>query len=282
MWIYLAIGSAIALGLYDVAKKQSLKKNDVLWILLVTSAISTLFLIPFLKGGSTEDHLTLMGKSVLVSASWISGLIGIKYLPITTASTIKASRPMFVVLFSMLFFSERMNFLQWAGVICVMSSLFLLSRSSKKEGIGFRHNKGIAAMGIAIISGVASALLDKHIMGFMEPLFVQSWCNFYITICMLICLLVKTFLTKGESRKFHWDWTLPVISILITAADAMYFFALGSTDSLLGVISVTRRCSVIITFVCGAILFKEKNITAKALDLAVMLCGIVLLVLGSN
>ena len=43
-----------------------------------------------------------------------------------------------------------------------------------------------------------------------------------------------------------------------------------------------RRCSVVVTFVVGAIVFKEKNLKAKSLDLAILLAGIVCLVLGSQ
>ena len=131
MWVWLSVCSALLLGLYDVAKKQSLKKNGVLWILLGSTALTTLFLCPFLSAGSLNDHLRLMFKAVLVSSSWISGLQALKYLPLTTASTIKASRPLFVVFFSIIIFGERLNVAQWAGVVLVLGALFLLSRSSK-------------------------------------------------------------------------------------------------------------------------------------------------------
>ena len=47
MWTLLAVLSAVLLGLYDVAKKTALKKNGVLTVLLVATALSTLFLAPF-------------------------------------------------------------------------------------------------------------------------------------------------------------------------------------------------------------------------------------------
>ena len=135
MWLWLIVISAVLLGFYDVTKKQALKRNDVLWILVCATALTTLFLSPFLKAGPASDHLRLLLKAVLVSLSWVSGLIAMKTLPLTTVSTIKASRPMFVVLFSILLFGERLSLLQWAGVLLVLAALYLLSVSSRKEGI---------------------------------------------------------------------------------------------------------------------------------------------------
>lgn len=282
MWLWMSVCSAMLLGVYDVVKKQSLKRNSVLHVLLGATALTALFLCPFLKAGTLQDHLALIFKAVLVTASWISGLLGMKYLPLTTASTIKASRPVFVVAFSIILFGERLNAWQWAGVLLVIAALYLLSVSSRKEGIRFNSSKGVACMAVSVFAGAASALYDKHILGYMEPLFVQSWANFYITVLLALCVLVKALKDGPEKReRFSWDWRLLLIAVLITASDALYFFSLKDEGAMLSVISMLRRCSVVITFVLGAILFKEKRIRDKAVDLAVLLAGLIILLFGS-
>lgn len=278
----MTLGSALMLGIYDVFKKQALKNNGVLWVLLAATALSTLFLSPFLSSGPVEDHLRLVLKAVLVTTSWVSGLIGLKLLPITTVSTLKASRPFFVVLFSIVIFGEQLNGWQWAGVALALLALTLLSGASKREGIDFSKSKGVAAMAVSILAGVASALYDKKVVASMDPLFLQSWCNFYITILLAICIVVKSLHDKENREKFRWDWMLVVIAVFITGADMLYFFALKQDGALLSVISLMRRCSVVVTFVVGAIVFKEKNLKAKSLDLAILLAGIACLVLGSQ
>ena len=277
----MAIGSASLLGLYDVAKKQALKRNDVLNVLLYATAFSTLFMSPFLSHGELGWHLSLLLKAVLVTASWVSGLAALKELPITTASTIKASRPVFVLIFSLILFGEKLNIWQWAGCTLAIISLYMLSRSSKDEGIAWKHNKGIGLMVISVITGVASALYDKHILSFLEPTFVQSWCNLYITMLLSICIIIYNCMHGEKPLRFTWDWTVPLIAVLITAADFLYFTSLHEPGALLSVISMIRRSCVIVTFICGAILFKEKNIRSKAIDLLVMLAGMALIVFGT-
>lgn len=282
MWLWTTILSALFLGLYDVAKKQSLKRNGVLQVLLCATALSTLFLCPFLSKGSAQDHLTLIFKALLVSTSWISGLWGMKLLPLTTASTIKATRPVFVLLFSIILFGERLNAWQWGGSIMAICALYLLSVSSRKEGIRFSSNKGVACMALSVVSGAASALYDKHIMSHMEPLFVQSWTNFYITLVLGIIIAVTFLFDRKNQEPFQFDWMLLLIAVLITVADFAYFYSLSCEGAMLSIVSMVRRSSVIVPFIFGAVMYKEKRIKGKILDLAVLLCGMAMIIFGTN
>ena len=304
MWVLLAVFSAILLGTYDVAKKQALRKNGTFAVLLVATALSTLFVSPFLRIGPAEDHLKLALKAVLVTASWVSGMEGLKRLPLTTVSTIKGSRPVFVVLFSIILFGERLNWMQWLGIAIVLGALYMLGFTSRRDASAQVRKTGFIWMGISVLTGVASALYDKYIMKGMEPMFVQSWTNLFITIILALCVLVKRLAVSGRagrassdrlrprsrewegampasSDKFRWDWTLVLVAVLITAADALYFFALKQPDALLSIISVVRRASVLVTFVLGAIIFHEGNIRAKGLNMLLMAAGVVLLLIGS-
>lgn len=56
---------------------------------------------------------------------------------------INATRPVMVLIGAMLVFGERLNLYQWIGVMLAIASFFMLSRSGKKEGIDFKHNKWI-------------------------------------------------------------------------------------------------------------------------------------------
>ena len=49
-WFFLAAASAILLGFYDVFKKQSLRDNAVIPVLLINTALSSLLFLPLLSG----------------------------------------------------------------------------------------------------------------------------------------------------------------------------------------------------------------------------------------
>ncbi|MCK9181133.1 MAG: EamA family transporter, partial [Bacteroides sp.] len=46
-------------------------------------------------------------------------------------------------------------------------------------------------------------------------------------------------------------------------------------------VSMVRRGSVIVSFLFGALVFKEKNLKSKAVDLLFVLLGLIFLFLGS-
>lgn len=298
MWLWAAVGSAILLGIYDVFKKQASTRNDVLHILLYVTALSTLILSPFiltsvfgwewLRGtafdvapGSTRDHLLVLLKASIVSISWITGLMGLKNLPITTAGTIKTSRPVFVLLGSILIFGERLNLWQWVAVLLAFSALWLLGHTSKREGFDFVRNRWVLCMWVSVISGVISALLDKHLMSSLQPMFVQGWCNFYIMLILTVILLISKYSGSGNYQPYKHDWLILVIALFITWSDFLYFLSLSGEGAMLSVVSILRRSSVIITFICGAIFFKEKNLRSKAVAMLILLASMIILVLAS-
>ena len=114
-----------------------------------------------------------------------------------------------------------------------MVALFLSSRSKRHETDKANSAKGmicmvisVICMVISVISGAASALYDKHILKQLEPLFVQSWTNVYITLLLAAILLFRYLTDREHFEPFVWDWKILLIAVLITAADMIYFFAM--------------------------------------------------------
>lgn len=51
---------------------------------------------------------------------------------------------------------------------------------------------------------------------------------------------------------------------------------------MIAVVSMVRRGSVIVSFLFGAMMFKEKNLRSKAIDLIFVLIGMACLFIGSR
>ena len=115
----------------------------------------------------------------------------------------------------------------------------------------------------------------------LSPMFVQSWFNFYQMIIMSIICGLIWYPKRNQSTPFHWSWAIPLISIFICIGDFAYFTSLNDPDSMISVVSLVRRSSVIISFACGAIIFKERNLRAKAIDLALILLGMAFIWFGT-
>lgn len=298
MWALLAFVSAALLGCYDFFKKISLRDNSVVGVLFLNTLFSAILFLPFIllscagfittgplyvPQAGIETHLLLLLKAVIVLSSWLCGYIGIKHLPITIVSPIQSTRPVLVLLGALLLFGEQLNGYQWVGVLLAILSVFLLSRSGKREGISFTRNRWVVFVALAALFGAVSALYDKFLMRSLQPVLVQSWFNLYQCLLMALLLGVLNALSPAQrAKKLSWRWSIPMISIFLGAADFCYFTALAQEGALIAVVSMIRRGSVVVAFLFGALLLHEKNLKHKAVDLALILIGLFFLYLGSK
>jgi transporter family protein len=299
MWVAAAFLSALLLGLYDVSKKRSLRGNAVVVVLWLNTLFSTIIFLPVIingelglgwfegtplssHSGTLGEHLFVAIKSAITLSSWLCGYYAIKHLPLTIVGPVNATRPVVVLVGAMLLFGERLNMWQWGGVLLTIVSLYLLSHAGRKEDISFRHSRHVWALFAAMLLGAVSGLYDKYIISTqgLEPSFVQSWFCVYQLLMMTLIVAIM-WLPKPRRDSFHWSWAIPLISIFVSAADICYYNALSSEGSMIAIVSMIRRSSVLVTFICGALLFGERNLKTKALDLALILVGMILLAIGS-
>ncbi len=304
MWLSLAFLSAALLGFYDVFKKRSLRDNAVIPVLFLNTLICSLIFMPLIVGsavgwlgpesvvyipaGDWDVHKYILVKSFIVLGSWLLGYVGMKHLPLTIVGPINATRPVMTLIGAMLVYGERLNGWQWAGVVLAVVSFLMLSRSGKKEGIRFAHNRWIYCIVGAALLGAVSGLYDKFLMAplgeggvGLDKMAVQGWYNVYQCVMMGAMVVLLWWPVRRRTAPFRWDAAIPLISIFLTAADLAYFYALSQPGAMISVVSMVRRGSVVVSFLFAALVFKEKNLRAKAVDLVLVLLGMVCLWIGS-
>lgn len=291
MWVILAILSALCLGFYDIFKKISVRANNVLMVLMLNTIFGALYLSPVIVAGlasgyygfdnSLTGHLLILAKSFIVLGSWLLGYFAIKHLPLTIQGPINASRPVMVLVGALAIFGERLNVMQWLGVMLGFLSLFLISRIGAKEGLSPRHSRWIWMSVGATALGAVSALYDKYLLGLFRPAEVQAWYSLYQCVIMVAAIMIIRTLGLSSGDRFKWRWSIPCIALFLTIADLAYFYSLSDQGSMIAVVSMIRRGSVLVSFIYGVIALHEKNIKAKAIDLAILLLSLALLVIGS-
>ena len=305
MWIIYAFLSAFMLGFYDVFKKKSLTGNAVIPILLLNTLFSSILFLPLIILSANgvisdtslfythsygwEGHQYIILKAIIVLSSWIFGYFGIKNLPITIVGPINATRPVMVLLGALLLFGEKLNVYQWAGVLIAIGGIYLLSNSGKKEGINFSHNKWIIFVFISNMLGAISGLYDKYLMASpenggigLDKLAVQSWFNIYQLFLMTIILMLLWYPKRKSTTPFQWRWSIILISVFLSLSDFVYFCSLSLDGAMISIVSMIRRGSVIVSFLCGAFIFKEKNLKSKLADLTLVIISMILLFIGSR
>lgn len=304
-WLLLAFLSATLLGFYDSCKKEALNGNAVIPVLFLNTLFSSLIFLPFIvmsytsavldgtifhvASGGWEMHKFILLKSLIVLSSWIFGYFGMKHLPLSIVGPINATRPVMVLVGALLVFGERLNMYQWIGVLLAVASFFMLSRSGKKEGIDFKHDKWIYFVVLSAMLGAVSGLYDKYLMASpqdggvgIDRMMVQSWYNIYQCGMMGAMLLLLWWPKHKQTTPFHWDRSIIFISLFLSAADFVYFYALSLPGAMISIVSMIRRGSVIVSFLVAAAVFHEKNLKSKTVDLALVLLGMLFLYWGTK
>ena len=289
MWTCWILASAVFLAFYDLAKKASVRENAVLPVLfLATVAGGGAYVavlgaaggIPAALDVSARDLSLICIKSAIVSTSWVLTYCALRSLPITIATPIRASAPAIVFIAAFFLYGEQPTLLQGLGITLVFAGYWAFSKAGKFEGIDFLRSRAVwLAIGGMCMSAVSS-IWDKFILQkcAIPVETVQFWFQIGL-VAIYALLLTGQRALRIDRRRFEWRWTIPATGILLAAADWLYFHGLAIPDVPISVGSLMRRFSVVITFLLGAVFFKERNLKRKGIALAAILTGVILLCL---
>lgn len=301
MWIWLGLVSMLFLGVYDICKKHALRGNAVFPVLFFANLAGVQLVWPLLLGsalfpaamaamGLLVEPMSLVGhgllfvKAMIVSTSWVLAYFAMKHLPLSIVSPIRASGPVWTMVGAIVLFHESPSPMQWLGMALIFVSYFAFSFIGRDEGIHFHRSKWILFIFLATLVGTCSTLYDKWLLqrqGY-SPVQVQVWYLLYLMLIFSFYTGVLWWPQRKRSTPFVWRWSIPLIGILLFVADFVYFIAVSDPSALIIILSILRRCSVLVSFFAGAFLFKEANKRKKAWVLAGILAGVLLILLSGH
>lgn len=291
-WVLWILASAVFLALYDIAKKASVRDNEVLPVLLCSTCFGCLaYLVGITALGrlgailaAVDARVVLLGllKSAIVASSWVFTFCALRTLPVTIATPIRSSAPALVFLVALVLYGEIPTWIQGVGMLLVFAGYCTFSWAGRHEGIDFFHNK---AVGLAVVGAVLSAvssIWDKYVFQVAASPVEATQLVFQVGLVAVygVSLLVRRCFLPSPSTgsfAFTWRWTIPFVGILLCLSDWLLFTGLSLPGTPISVCSLMRRFSVAITFVLGALFFHETNLARKSVALALVLAGIALL-----
>lgn len=296
-WIAASLVSALFLGFYELSTKHAVRDNAVLPVLFFANVCSVsvwafLLAAPVLAPGTLPlgllvapltplQHAQLLGKSALVASSWVCSYFAIKHLPVSLASPVRATGPVWTLFGAMLVLGERPTWLEGLGVTITLASFVGLSFVGRREGIHFHRNPWFGFLLAGTLLGGLSGLYDKFLLGRagFSAATVQCWFSIYLA-ALFLPLAVGWKLRWWPRHLFHWRWSILWMSLFLLLADFVYFDALRNPAALVSLVSSLRRGSILVAFAGGIFLFKERNGQAKLPAVLGVLLGIVLTILG--
>ena len=290
-WMLWLLASATVLAVYDLLKKESVRKNAVLPVLIISTAAGAVAYVSFLaafgrlRGAlvACDETVVLLSvvKTVIVGTSWILTFLALRTLPITIATPIRASAPALVILIAFFLYGEHPSAVQWCGMSLVFVGFFAFSWAGKAEGVDFFRNRAVYYAVGGMILSACSALFDKYVFQVVaapkesvQLLFQLFNFVFYVAIWS-----VGRAFCPASRAPFVWRKTIPFVGVSLAFADWLYFRALADPEALISVGSLLRRFSVVITFFIGAFIFHEHNLRRKTIALSLVLAGTMVLCL---
>jgi len=285
------LASSLLLGFYDICKKRAVLDNPVAPTLFYSNLCGSIFFVTvlFLSGRiaaaascSMPEWWLIFAKAALVGSSWACVYYAMRELPISIASPVRASAPLWVFIMGLCFYGEIPSFIQAFAMISIFAGYLIFALAGKLENINFARHKGIHALAMGTLLGAVSAIYDKYLLNTLhiKPNVVQ----FYFAVNLLIVLGVNYLLCSilkknSNAKKFHWHWSVAATGILLIAADFCYFYAVSLPEVHISIISLVRRSNCIVSFALGAFIFREKQLKKKFAALLLILLGVVLLAL---
>lgn len=300
-WALLSLTSATFLGGYDICQKHALRNNPVVPVLFISTGTcaavwSTVFLVQRLAPGllppslsvpqlSWLRHAELFLKAAIVAASWLCTYLAVKHLPISLASPIRATSPLWTLGAALVLLDERPSLLQLLGIATTLLSFVGLSMVGKLEGVHFHRNRWVGYMVLGTLFGAASGLYDKLLLGrlALAPATVQAWFSIYLLV-LFAPLAARWWWAVGKYQRtgeqFKFRITAVLLALCLLCGDFAYFSALRDPQGLISLVASLRRGSTLIAFLAGLFLFKEVNGLKKLPPVLGILLGIALTLLG--
>jgi drug/metabolite transporter (DMT)-like permease len=227
------------------------------------------------------QHGQLLLKSAIVAASWMASYFAVKHLPVSIASPIRASGPVWTLVGALLVLEERPSGLEILGVAITLGSFVGLSLAGRTEGIRFHRDTWIGWLLTGTLVGAISGLYDKYLLGHagFDAATVQAWFSLYLAL-LFLPFAVGWKLRWWPRQTFAWRWSVPLVSLALLVCDFIYFNALRDPDALVSVVAGLRRASILIAFAGGIFLFRERHGRQKLPAVLGVVAGIVLTIVG--
>jgi drug/metabolite transporter (DMT)-like permease len=262
---------------YRLAAKEFERPSDIPIIFGVIGSIIFLVLIPFFDFYFPTDWRVwalLLSSNILYACQDVLKSKGFKYLDVSVVSIFSQSSKIFLILFGIIIFSERLTTLEIFGIACIMVGSALVVFKKNK----FHINKYIwfiigsslfFAMAMTIDVGVSGQFnLAFYLLAiyFLPALFI------FIGGRRKMADIKKGFLRNQNSKMF-------TIIAGVASAVGMLFYLLALRQGQVSVVAPLSSITVLLNVLAGHIFLKERDDLIKRIIAAILvIIGVFLLV----
>jgi drug/metabolite transporter (DMT)-like permease len=263
-WYIFSIVAMLLLGtqrfFYKVAAEKQCSTARVTFSFMMTVTIlsAALFFIQHRPAQNLPYLVTIcLLNSVAFLLATVAHIEALKYVAAGIAYTVIQLNVVVVVIFSILYFNDRITGVQSAGLAVAVLAMMILARQMHQEGgSGERWQRGVFFVGLALFGGAAASITSKFAAMHTDKL---AFISLSYLMGMVGSLWINKTLPPG-----HTDGTRKkeavIIGMLMGFLNFAGFYAFLSAleSGPLSLIATIASLHFVISIVLSAIIFREK------------------------
>jgi drug/metabolite transporter (DMT)-like permease len=199
---------------------------------------------------------------------------GLAYVSATAGSVIISTIPVFATLGAWLFFKERLNAINYAGIL--LSFLGVLIFIINKNGVLSFNIKGLGLLIFAVFSAVGYNLTLSRLVGSYSPVYIVNVQNVIGAILFLPIFLISD-LNHFINSPFSLKHFVPIIELSVFASCAAFILYAYSVKSM-GITraNVFSNCIPVFTALFSFVLLGDKLTLQNIAGMAIVITGLFL------
>jgi drug/metabolite transporter (DMT)-like permease len=264
--------------LYKVSAERSCNTAWTTFSFMATVALLSVTLFVVLKESITNIQFLLFiailnsGAFLLATLTHIEAL---KHIPSGVAYPVIRLNAITVVIFSIVYFKDRLTFYQVMGIVLAMAVLVISTRHFDDQNISSRNIKrGFIFMFISFLSGAIASISSKF-----AALYTNKMA--FIAISYIVGTLVSFGLRKKlqtvEASRNHKDAIIIGLFMGLINFAGYYFFLKALSMGPLSIIASITGMHFVIAIILTALIYKEKLTSLRIIGISLSIFSIILL-----
>lgn len=199
--------------------------------------------------------LILMGLTG-IAINNVSQFTGLQFSTITNCTLIAATGPAVTALIATIFIRERLNVLQWIGiVVSFIGVIFLITKGSLEILVNFSFNPGDILFFTCQIVWAIYSIIGLKVMKHLSAIAVTAWSGLLGSIEVAIFSLA--------TNQLHYvnldfiGWSSFAFAVICGGVGSMLFWNIGVKNAGPSMAAIFSNLTPIFGMLCGAIFLNE-------------------------
>ena len=287
VWYFFAIIAAIFFGIRMIVEKKTLLKEHALEMSTILSIfIFFIFFIFFDRIDFSipiDVALLIFFSSILATFAFLFLAKGVRHMDVSITAPLLNFSPAFVVLLAYFFLGEKLNLLQFSGIVLLVIGAYFLEverpfQNPFRPIIHLFKSKYTQYLFLSMIAYSFVSILDKVILTKVDQFTYLFFIQFFIMInfIVLINLLHDGFrgISHGIKRAGIWIFFLAILFIIQRTA---YLTAVSLVAVSLAF--PIYRTGTLVSTLLGGQLFHDGHLLHRTIACVIMVAGAILVVI---